>query len=422
MKALRRKSGYALLTTMFTMATLALTLGTMMKMGHQRAFTVKRLTNQVKSMAYAEAAIDYAYAILAEDFEQRTNSDAFLLSDTTTVLPSSPSQPNNGYYSLMLGNSGGGSGTPGESTYGDGSFSVQLTPVSNRYVVVTTTGKCGNSENAAEVVVEDIYAGSGTTTTTPDYADMEGFNYAILAGGEFSFKGCGPIAGGSVAKMHSNSSIDINGSARAEVNISSTSEISVGNNTVKGSLTAPSLDLHKKATITGGTTTTSMDAIAIPDVDLTPYFNWAQQNSEVHTGGFSTTTDYTPAGGVMYVVGDVSISSWAVIHGSIIATGNISVSGHVQIIPTDFVFAMASETGNINNTSSSTIKGLVYAKNGNYKQTANGTLEGQLIVGGTVQKGGNSDFVLFQRNVPSPPGGTTTTPTQSLPLISAWQK
>lgn len=425
MNVKHKKKGYALLTTLFTMATLGLTLGTMMKIGQQRVFTAKRLTQQIKALAYAEAGIDYAYSILSLDFAERTNTAAFVqTTSTNTTAYYSPTKIN-GYYTLSMGSTvGSESSTSGqESDYGEGSFAIKLTSVSNRYVVVSATGKCGDTEHVAEVVVEDIYAGSGTTSSSVDYSDMEGFNYAILSGGQFSFKGCGAIAGASVARMHSNSGIDINGSAQTEVDVSSTSKISVGNNTVKGSLVAPVLSLHKKASITGGTTTASVDPIEIPDVDLTPYYNWASKNGEVKTGGFSTSSSYTPVGGVLYVIGNVSISSHAVINGSIIATGTISVSGHVQIIPSTSVFAMASETGNINNTSSSTIKGLVYAKKGNYKQTANGRLEGQIIVGGTVQKGGNSDILLFQQSIPTPPGGTTVaTPTLSLPLISAWQK
>jgi hypothetical protein len=65
---------------------------------------------------------------------------------------------------------------------------------------------------------------------------------------------------------------------------------------------------------------------------------------------------------------------------------------------------------------------LVYSKKGDYKQTANGRLEGQIIVGGNVQKGGNSDVILFAQSIPTPPGIGSTMPTKSLPLISAWQK
>jgi len=248
---------------------------------------------------------------------------------------------------------------------------------------------------------------------------MEGFNYAVLSGGTFNFRGCGTVSG---SKMHSNSAIDIRGNAGSNLDISSSVEISTGKVTINGSLTAPVVDPHKKANITGGYTETSVPPVTIPDIDLTPYLAWAQQHGEVHNG-FSTSSSYTPDGGVLWVNGDVSISSHAVINGSIIATGNIHVSGHVQIIPTTTVFGMASRNGDITNTSSSRINGLVYAKTGNYSQTANGELYGQLIVNGTIRKGGNSDIINFVRSVPTPPGGPgSSNPTTAWPVIAAWQK
>ena len=391
------KSGYSLLTTLFIMTALSMTLGMLITIGRQRVFTAKKLTDQVKALAYAEA-------ILSADFDQRNNPAAFSLdSSGSAALSSVP-----GTYSTAV-----------SSSYGDGSFAISLTPISNRYVIVNSAGKCGSAVREAEVVVEDIFAGSGGNDTT-DYASMEGFNYAILSGGQFNFKGSGYVSG--AQKMHSNSAIEINGSAQTEINISSTASIKVGNNTVEGSVTAPSLDIHKKADITGGSTTASVPPVAIPDIDLTPYFTWAQNHGEVYVGDFSTSSSYSPNGGIMYVIGDVTISSHAVISGSIIATGNIHITGAADIKPNTSVFAMATESGDLENTSSGTIEGLVYSKKGNYKQTANGVLKGQIIVGGDIQKGGNSDIILFAKSIPAPPGGASVTPIKSLPLISAWQK
>jgi len=183
------------------------------------------------------------------------------------------------------------------------------------------------------------------------------------------------------------------------------------------------VDPHKKANITDGTSQQSVPPVGIPDIDLTPYLAWAQQHGEVHNGGFSTSSSYTPAGGVLWVNGDVTISSHAVINGSIIATGDIHVSGAVNIDPTTTSFAMASRDGDITNTSSGRLNGLIYAKTGNYSQTANGELWGQLIINGTIKKGGNSDIINFVRSVPTPPGGPgSTTPTTAWPVVSAWQK
>ena len=80
---------------------------------------------------------------------------------------------------------------------------------------------------------------------------------------------------------------------------------------------------------------------------------------------------------------------------------------------------MASRDGNIKNTSTGDLHGLVYAKTGGYEQTANGVLYGQVIVNGNIKKAGVSDIV-YRRSVPTPPGD----PTQNTawPVVTAWQK
>ena len=389
-----QKRGFALLSVLFIIAAISLMLGMLSQIGGQRAYTAKRLVDQVKSLAYAEAGIDYAYSILSVDFDQQNNPDAFLLNPAS-----------------------GGT----QSEYGDGSFAISITPVDAKYVVITSVGQSGDATSTAEVLIDDENAGSGGSTPATDYSSMEGFNYAVLSGGTFNFRGCGTVTG---SKMHSNSSIDIRGSAGSNLDITSSVKISTGKVTVNGSLTAPVVDPHQNATITGGTIEQYVSPIAIPDIDLTPYLAWAQQHGEVRNG-FSTSSSYTPAGGILWVNGDVTISGGpgTVINGSIIATGNIHVSGHVQINPTSTVFGMASRDGDITNTSSGRINGLVYAKTGNYSQTANGELYGQLIVNGTIKKGGNSDIINYVRSVPTPPGGPgSSTPTTAWPVISAWQK
>lgn len=416
---IHRNKGFALITVLFILAALSLMLGMLVQIGGQRAYTAKRLVNEIKAQAYAEAGIDYAYSILSVDFDQRNNPDSFVLGGGgEPVAINIPDQ--DGFFGVVLGQLEGGGAVGGtESSYEDGTFALTLTPISNKYVIINSVGKCGGATGEAEVLVDDENAGSGGTTPFPDYSSMEGFDYAVLSGGTFNFRGCGTVSG---IKMHSNSSLDIRGSAGSNLDISSSVAISTGNVTINGSLTAPDVSTHKKATITGGTTETSVPPVTIPDIDLTPYYNWAQKNGEVHSG-FSTSSSYTPVGGVLWVNGDVQISSHAVINGSIIATGNIHISGDADISPTTTAFAMASRDGDITHTSSGTINGLVYVKTGDYSQTANGELVGQLIVNGTIKKGGNSDIINYVRSVPTDPDPSAgTTPTTAWPVVAAWQK
>jgi hypothetical protein len=415
------KHGYALITVMLIITALGFTVGMLTQIGRQRMFDAQYRVNKVKALAYAEAGVDHAYAILSTDFSQRNNPDAFSFNSDGSETGTETGTTWGGSDGSSTFQSADGSTSVVKNDYSEGAFELNLTPISNRYVVVTSHGECNGIVQTVEVLIEDIYAGSGKNEA-PDYEDMEAFNYAIVTGGDFVFRGCGSIVGSPTARMHSNSDIDINGDADTQVNVTSTTGVQVGNNTVNGSITAPEVDLHKKASITEGSAEAEVPPIEIPDVDLTPYFNHAKKYGEVHNG-FVTKSSYTPNGGILYVIGDVEISGHAVIDGSIIATGNVKISGQVQIKPAaGRAFAIATESGDIDNTTSGRIEGLIYTKSGNYKQTANGVLYGQLIIGGEVQKGGNSDIIVYQQYIPNPPGVGTAVPSKSLPLISAWQK
>ncbi|RKX33819.1 MAG: hypothetical protein DRP64_20615, partial [Verrucomicrobia bacterium] len=142
---LRHKKGFALVSVLFIIAAISLMLGMLIQIGGQRSFTSRKLVDQVKALAYAEAGIVYAYAILSTDFDQRDNA------------------------SLSA-----------ETSYQEGSFDLTLTPVSNKYVIVNSVGKCGDALRAVEILIDDENAGG---PQFPDYSNMEGFNYAVLSGG-----------------------------------------------------------------------------------------------------------------------------------------------------------------------------------------------------------------------------------------------
>jgi cytoskeletal protein CcmA (bactofilin family) len=431
MKNIRRynQEGIALIIVLFMMTAISLMLGMLIKLSGQRAFTSKHLVDQVKALAYAEAGIDYAYSILSVDFDQRNNPDAFLLDTSstnggTTVVSLSPD--NDGFFSLMMGQLGfdeeTSSSPAAESSYGEGSFALTLTSISNKYVIVSSVGKVGSASQTVEILVDDENAESGGLL--PDYSNMEGFDYAAISGGTFDFGGSGTITSSNgMAKVHSNSPMEIKGNVDTDVSISSHSTITIGNNkTITGNVTTPYPDWGPSVTITGTASQQPVPAVEIPDIDLTPYFNWATKHGQVLNGD-RTINSATPAGGIIWVNGDVTIPRQAVINGSIIATGNIHITGQANINSTTATFSVASRDGNIKNSSSGTLKGLIYAKTGNYSQTANGTIEGQLIVNGSIKKAGNSEMnITYARSVPSDPDPSSTEPVDAWPVIAAWQK
>ncbi len=297
-------------------------------------------------------------------------------------------------------------------------YQINVTPVGTRAAFVTTTGTCGSATSVSIISVQDIGGSSDDGTVIGG----EAFEYAILCGGTFDFQGCGTIISPlGQSRFHANGIMDNRGNTHALIDLSSSTKITSGKVTFGGDITAPDFGLHNQATVLGTKTQTAVPAVEIPDIDLTPYYNWALDHSEIYSG-YSSSSSYTPNGEILWVDGDVTISGGpgTTFSGSIIATGDIHISGQVDVTPTDCSFALASRDGNITITTSGRITGLVYAKTGDLQHTANGEIAGQIIVNGNINKAGNSDIITsFAVNVPSPPGGNTIT---DYIAITAWQK
>lgn len=377
----KARRGSAICTVLVVIFTVCSLLGTLLAVCLQSSFMAGKLSDRAKALAIAEAGANEAYSILVTNFDARLSDAAF----------------------------------PATS-FGGGTYDVAVLPVSNDMAVVTCTGVCGD---ATEVVMVDVrnYGGAASFDIESLISD-----YAILCGGTLNFRGCGSISStNGPALIHANGEMSIRGNASANVSMSSSTEIKISNNvTVDGDVTAPDLSYKaSKVTITGTASEESVPLVEIPDIDLTPYYNWANDHGEVFNG-FYTSSSYTPNGGIIWVNGNVQIQSHAVIQGTIIATGSIKISGAVQIQPSTCGFAMVSRDSDIDNTSSGLIEGVIYAKTGDYKQTANGQHEGQLIVAGDVDKGGCSDVLVYEQTVVSPPGSGEVA--EDLIGVSAWQR
>lgn len=376
----KRRDGAVVFIVLGLILVVTLVLGTMTRAGVQRIFMARKLANRVRAQSYAEAGANEAFTIIEANWAAHTNMANFPL-----------------------------------TAYGQGSYDVTVTAVTNNVALIRSIGVC--RDTTVEVILDiKNYGDAGSSW------DLSAFDFAMVSGGSFDFGGCGNISStNGPIKLHSNNDMDISGNAQTDVSIESSTEISISNNnTVDGDVTAPSLDYNpSKVTITGTPSEQAVPMVPIPDIDLTPYYNWANDNGEVHNGFSLSGGTYTPAGGIIWVNGDVHISSHAVINGTIIATGDIDFGGQADLTASDCGFALASRDGDIKNTSTGTIEGLIYAKTGGYEQTANGRIEGQVIVNGNIKKAGNSDVIVFKRIVPIPPGGA---PSGEAVGVSAWQK
>lgn len=386
--------GFAIVAVLFMIAVISTFLAMLMYSSSQRVHTATLLNNKIKAKAMAEAGCEYGYAVLSTNWEARLDPSAFASADGQTVSLQS--------YEFTAAN--------GET------YHITVEPIGLGAAVVTATGTCGQASADAAIGVQDL--GGASYGGTP--YDTTAFSYAIVSGGSFDFSGCGTISSpGGQSLFHSNGSMDIRGNTHPEVSVSSSTAISSGKVTINGNVTAPSIDLHKQATVLGAKTVAPVPTVPIPDIDLTPYYNWALAHGEVYNG-FTTTTDVSPNGGILWVNGDFHASSHAVIRGSVIATGSIHISGQVDIMPTISAFCIASRDGDLHVTSSGTLSGLLYAKTGGLQHTANGEIRGQIIVNGDIKKAGNSDIMtVFMPRMPSPPAGM---PTSRMIGIAAWQK
>jgi len=384
MKPTQKKNGYVLVTVIGILTVLSLVFTMLFKITQQTVFTGKHTKNRTKAVAYAEAGIEFAYSVLRDNFDNRTNSSAFRIDS-------------------------GGSYTNGSlltSDYGEGTFTLTITPLSSQYVVINSLGACDTATAEVEVLVED--------SNYTDWGKYEAFKKAIAAGGSGDFGGNGTATPIDALNIHVNGKVTLNGNIDVDnVNIASATEIDLKNKTLNGSATAPIVS--STGTATDGKYVETVPPIYIPTINLVPYYNKAVASGSfvtALTSEYKITSDITPAGGILYVDGDVKI--YANVTGTVIATGNITiVSGGVK--ENGSGIALATDTGDIINRSTGESEGLVYSRTGSYYQNSVGTLTGQIIVGNEVTKTGGASLIFEE----SPPDYEYL---GANPVISAWQK
>lgn len=397
MKLCNKKHGYALVTVMGIMAVMAITFTMLMKTGQQGVFTGKLLKDRTKASAYAEAGIEFAYSILRDDYDNRTNAAAFW---------SNTNQPYTAGATLT---------TP----IGEGSFTLNLIEKNGgQYIIINSEGTCGNSSVDVEAFIED--------TLWPDPSEtnaLKAYDYGIFAGGSDStkpskFGGNGLVGSNIALDAYFAGDLTVKGGVEVGINLISQTEITtVGGGTVSGTLTAP---------IVNGTatSTTYIPPVTIPPLDFVSLYNDAYDSNNTSGDGYYDYYDTGGAaleitqsmiyGGIIYVDGDVLITSD--ITATVIATGNIRIMGGSVIADPKYGIAAATGNGKITDNSTDDHWGLFYSQTGNFVQGAsNGKIEGQIMVGGIVEKTGGK-ALYFELTVPEDIFISNS------PEIAAWQK
>ena len=398
-----KKAGYALVTVMGSMAVLGISFAMIYVSGNQSSFTAERLRDKAQASVYAEAGIEFAYALLREDYENRLNPSLFRLNTNSAYT----------------------AGQELTSSYGEGNFTLNLIASTNgQHVLVYSKGICRGATVEVEILTEDdnwVESGNPINEETPVYSDLDVFKMVMATEGSATFGGTADTYGEDFI-IQANGAITISGSVIVDADIKSHTSIHIHPQkiTVNGEATAPAITGN--GTASGGEYTKSVSKITIPEINLNPYIRHAEHYGAVKPSG--TTISSNPPGGVWYVDGDVTVSGR--VNATIIASGTITLANDCILTATHGIAIANSGAGNniVMNASKGKVTGMLYSGDGYFKQNG-GDITGQVIAKLEARKGGNG-VLKYQQFLPVYPefGGPDDIGLPNSPkiVIAAWQK
>jgi hypothetical protein len=258
----------------------------------------------------------------------------------------------------------------------------------------------GNGNTASQTQTVTVISGPCCTIPTDS-----AYNYSILAK-DYTWSGTGTLNAGT-SSIRANGQITMSGTNTFKGNVfASTGFISSGTTTINGNAKSPTFTTSGVFQVTGTKTIGSVPQIPIPNIDLTPYSNWAIAKGTVYNGNliFSGTHDTIIPGGVLWVNGSITVSGSFKVVGCIIATGDITFSGQGDLTRAGNMPALVSVNGNITMSGAGKITGLIYAKNGGLTKSGSGEVVGSLICKGNFTKSGSWTTLTYTKFLPMPPG------------------
>jgi hypothetical protein len=374
-------NGSALMTVLLIVIISSILIAAFLSSNISRSFMAKKLSNRVRATAIAEAGINDAYSILATNFNARENDNAF------------PA-----------------------TAYGDGIYDVTVTAISNNIAIIKSTGTYGK---ITETVILDVKNITDSASSAP-LNDI--WQYAIVSGGDMTWTGSGTmnIGGG---KIHTNGKYKHTGSSVLNGNLSSCIRIwCTGSTQINGNTATPIYKGSAPANITGTITIGAVPIINIQNIDLTPYYNYALAHGEVYDGNKRISTgEVKPNGGIMWINGNLRMSTSDNMIGCFIATGDVDITGSGDQIKVGDFPAIISRDGDIDISGSGKFHGLIYAKNGDFDKSGSGDVTGSIICAGEFDKSGSWSAMTYENSKPLPPGETAT-PSDTKISPTAWQK
>jgi len=355
----------------------AITLST----GVQKAFVARSLADQTRAMAIAEAGASEAFAVLAQDIKKLDDPSAFP-----------------------------------RKNYAGGSYdaTVALAGGTGPLLVVVCTGVYAQAE---EYVVLDLHYEPAAVTVTGG----EAYDCSIIANQDVKWTGCGEFHGG--GKLHTNAKLTQSGSGELDCDCHAVTEIRLNGKSggIYADVYSPVV-CGKTGKITGTIYRQPVDVIELPDINLVPYIQHAIRNGQAYSNGLHVSTgDFHPTGGIAYITGgDLQFSTHGNISGCFITdNGRIKLTSQVNHTKVNDYPAFVSWNRDIEISGGGSYEGLIYAVHGNIKITGGCTVNGQLMTGGTFDKGGCSSIFNYAKSIPIPPDGSGT---DQVLALSAWQK
>jgi hypothetical protein len=253
-------------------------------------------------------------------------------------------------------------------TLGEGSYTVEQSEVAGGVAALLATGTV-----------------AGATQRVKVYAQRPSFFTALSKGifsnGSIDISGNGLLRNGS----HSNQDTIVWGSCEVQTG----SVDSVLTSTTGGA-----------ANIASGQVNSSVPRVSLPELDFDHYYTIARANGQIYIGDKTLKGTYAPPGGVMWVVGNVTIQGTTDFTGMLVATGDIYQAGSCTQTPVNGMPALVSRNGKIDFQGNGSFRGLIYTRSGIVDIHGNSTIKGSIMSWGNVLCRGNWGLIDYEETTP----------------------
>lgn len=260
----------------------------------------------------------------------------------------------------------------GNGILGSGDYSVAIENSQSSIFTIVADGEVNGQSRTVRVHVQQ-----------PN--QFQGMQHAMFSNGDIDISGTGSVTRGTgQGDVHANQDSDMSGNTAISGSIAA-----VGNASVKG---AASVD---------GQIVSGARPIAFPQLDLDHFYQIAQANNQIHNGNLKLNSSRTPAGGVLWVNGEVDLGGGgaknaATFTGVLIATGDIKQASHYIHKQDRDKPALISRDGNIHlSGQTQSLEGFVYAKSGRIDITGGSEIHGALVAWGDIKVAGNWGVINY---------------------------